>query len=188
MILDRAVPLVVRPRVEADIDECVRVAAAVQENDGYPGRRPPDLRAFVHSSDALSAWVAEYDGSIAGHVAVHRESLRVVMERAAAVLNRDAAGLAVIARLIVAPAVRRLGIGRALLYAGAEAARRGGRHPILDVATHYEAAIALYRSCGWHAAGEVTMVFRDGTDLQSYVYVAPYPPERRAPGSHTRSE
>lgn len=156
VIVDRAVPLVVRRRVEADIDECVRIAAAVQENNGYPGRRPRDLRAFLHSSDVRSAWVAEYDGSIAGHVAMHRESLRVVMERAAAVLNRDAAELAVIARLIGAPALRRLGIGRALL--------------------------------GWHAAGEVTMVFGDGTELQSFVYVAPYPAERRAPGNHTESE
>ena len=41
------------------------------------------------------------------------------------------------------------------------------------MATHYEAAIALYDSCGWSNAGEVTMVFGDGIELQSYVYVAP---------------
>ena len=71
--------------------------------------------------------------------------------------------------------MRRLGVGRALLEAGAGAARRLGRYPVLDVATHYEAAIALYDSCGWRNAGEVTMVFGDGAKLQSYVYVAPAP-------------
>jgi ribosomal-protein-alanine N-acetyltransferase len=165
--------VVIRPRLDSDIDECVRIAAVVQEMDGYPGRRPRDLRAFLDSSDALSAWVAEYDGGIAGHVAVHRESMPVVMATAAAYLNLEAAELAVVARLIVDPAMRRLGIGRALLDAGAEAAQRHGRHPVLDVATHYEAAIALYDSFGWRNAGEVTMVFGDGFELQSYVYVAP---------------
>ena len=165
--------VVVRPRVDADMDECVRIAASVQQTDGYPGRPPRDLPAFLDPSDALSAWVAEYDGRIAGHVALHSRSLPVVMARAADSLGRDAAALAVVARLIVDPGMRRLGVGRALLEAGDEAARRQGRHPILDVATHYQAAIALYRSCGWRNAGEVTMVFRDGTELQSYVYVAP---------------
>jgi GNAT superfamily N-acetyltransferase len=154
--LDAATGVVVRPRL-----------------DGYSGRRPRDLRAFLDSPDALSAWVAEYDGRIAGHVAVHRKSLPVVMATAAAAVNRKTGGLAVVARLIVDPAMRRLGVGRALLGAGAAAARRQGRHPVLDVATHYQAAIALYVSCGWRNAGEVTMVFGDGTNLQSYVYVAP---------------
>lgn len=44
------------------------MAVAVQELDGYPGRPPKDLRAFMRSSDALSTWVAEYDGAIAGEV------------------------------------------------------------------------------------------------------------------------
>jgi ribosomal protein S18 acetylase RimI-like enzyme len=167
--------------VASDIDECVRIATLVQTNDGYPGRRPRDLRAFLDSSDALSAWVAECDGRIAGHVAVHGESMPVVMARAATHLRLDVAGLAVVARLIVDPAMRRLGIGRALLDAGAEAARRHGRHPILDVATHYDAAIALYRSGGWRNAGEVTIVFGDGSKLHSYVYVAPPAPAPKRP-------
>jgi ribosomal protein S18 acetylase RimI-like enzyme len=158
------------------MDECVRIAAAVQQTDGYPGRPPLDLRAFLDATDALSAWVAECDGGIAGHVAVHRESLPVVMATAAAHLNLEPNELAVVARLIVDPAMRRLGIGRALLEAGAGAARQRGLYPVLDVATHYAAAIALYDSCGWRNAGEVTMVFGDGAELQSYVYVAPPSP------------
>jgi hypothetical protein len=69
--------VVIRPRLPADIDECVRIAAIVQEKDGYPGRRPRDLRAFLVCSDALSAWVADDEGRIVGHASVHGESLPV---------------------------------------------------------------------------------------------------------------
>lgn len=165
--------LVVRRRVAADTDELVRIAEVVQERDGYPGRRPRDLRRFLVSDDALDAWVAECDGAIAGHVALHRESLPVVMEKAGEAVGRGDRELAVVARLIVDPVARGRGAGRALLETGAEAARARGLHPILDVVTHYDAANALYRSCGWHNLGVVEMVFRDGTTLHSYVYVAP---------------
>ena len=163
----------VRPRVDGDAADVLRVATAVQRQDGYPGRQPRDLWAFMSSSDALSAWVAECDGAFAGHVALHRQSLPVVMETAARALEVDPSQLAVVARLIVDPAMRRSGVGRALLATAAADARRRRLHPILDVVTHYDAAIALYESCGWRNAGEVTMVFRDGSQLQSYVYLAP---------------
>jgi GNAT superfamily N-acetyltransferase len=165
--------VVVRRRVDADVRELVRIAARVQEFDGYPGRRPRDLQSFLYAADALSAWVAEYDGAVAGHVAIHRSSLPVVMTQAADALGRDASELGVVARLIVDPTRRRVGIGRALLETAAAGARQHGLHPILDVATQYEAAIALYGSCGWRNVGEVTMVFADGFHLQSFVLVAP---------------
>jgi ribosomal protein S18 acetylase RimI-like enzyme len=173
VVIPRTNTIVVRPRVDADVDELVRIAARVQQSDGYPGRRPRDLRSFLYSADSLLAWVAQDGSAIAGHVAIHRESLPVVMARAADALHCDAGELAVVARLIVDPDRRRTGIGRALLKTAAAAARLQGLHPILDVATHYDAAIALYRSCGWRNVGKVTMVFADGFELQSYVYVAP---------------
>jgi GNAT superfamily N-acetyltransferase len=165
--------ILVRRRIDADIDELVGVAARVQQFDGYPGRRPRDLQSFICSSDALFALVAEYDGAIAGHVALHRTSLPVVMTRAAEALSRDPSQLAVVARLIVDPARRRAGIGRALLETATARARQLALHPILDVATQYDAAVALYDSCGWRNVGEVTMVFADGTRLQSFVFAAP---------------
>jgi GNAT superfamily N-acetyltransferase len=113
--------LSVRHRVDADLAGVTRMAAAVQDLDGYPGRRPRDLRAFMQAPDAR----------------------------------------------------RRRGVGRALLETAAADARRRGCHPILDVATHYDAAIALYRACGWQDAGPVAMIFDDGFELRSYVYVAP---------------
>jgi GNAT superfamily N-acetyltransferase len=165
--------LTIRPRAGDDMDALVELAATVQVADGYPGRRPLDLAAFLAASDAMGAWVAERQGAIVGHVALHRTSLPVVMERAAAHLGRPASELAVVARLIVDPGSRRAGVGRALLTAAADEARRRGRHPILDVVTAYDAAVRLYEACGWHSTGEVEMRFRDGTTLQSFVYVAP---------------
>jgi GNAT superfamily N-acetyltransferase len=171
---DRLVGTVaVRRRTQADMDQLVGVARAVQLGDGYPGRRPLDLATFLASPDALAAWVAEHDGVIVGHVALHRQSLPVVMEQGAAFLGREASELGVVARLLVEPTARRAGIGRALLATAAREARSRGLHPILDVVTSYRAANRLYRACGWRNAGEVTMVFADGTTLQSYVYVGP---------------
>ena len=164
----------IRDREDRDLDALAELAAEVQSNDGYPGRRPRDLRAFLVSDDALGAWVAERDGSVAGHVALHRASLPVVMEcarRTLAVTADDE--LAVVARLIVSPAARREGIGSLLLERAASAARGIGRHPILDVVTRYDAASALYLAAGWVNAGQVEMRFADGTTLSSYVYVAP---------------
>lgn len=165
--------LVVRPRVEADLDRLAAMAVDVQTLDGYPGRRPLDLRAFLASNVALAAWVAELDGALAGHVALHPTSLPVVMELASSSVGCPIDELGVVARLIVSPSARRAGVGRALLAAAADDARRRGLHPILDVVTAYAAANALYDACGWRNAGEVTMRFSDGLELQSYVYVAP---------------
>lgn len=166
--------MLVRPREDRDLDALAVIAAEVQVNDGYPGRRPRDLRAFLVSDDALGSWVAELDEAVVGHVALHRTSLPVVMECARQVLpgTRDE-DLAVVARLIVAPASRRLGIGSLLLARAAAAARDRGRHPILDVVATYDAANALYRAAGWVRAGEVEMRFADGTALQSCVYIGP---------------
>lgn len=161
--------ITVRPRHDDDLDVLVEVAEAVRDRDGYPGRGT-ELRSFLGSAEALAAWVAELDGAVVGHVALHPRSLPVVMERAATVA---APPFGVVARLLSDPNTRRRGIGRALLDVAATEARRRGLHPILDVVTAYEPAIALYDAAGWENAGEVTMRFDDGTVLPSYVYVAP---------------
>src|SRR5687767_12189606 len=65
------------------------------------GRRPRDMRSFLYASDVVAAWVADTDGAVAGHVAVHRQSLPVVMAVAAGAPGLDTSQLAVVARLIV---------------------------------------------------------------------------------------
>ena len=81
--------------------------------------------------------------------------------------------LAVIARLMVAPGVRRAGLGRALLEVAATEAATVGRTPILDVVIDHTAAIELYERCGWSRAGRVVARFEDGSSLDEFVYLCP---------------
>ena len=159
----------IRPRIDADLDVLVEIANEVRDRDGYPGKGT-DLRSFLSSGDALASWVALVDGAIAGHVALHSESLPVVMDAAATVADPP---FGVVARLFVSPAARRCGVGRALLDVATDEARSRGLRPILDVVTAYSPAVALYESAGWQSAGEVTMRFADGFTLQSFVFVSP---------------
>jgi GNAT superfamily N-acetyltransferase len=94
------------------------------------------------------------------------------MALAGKVLDKPAEALAVVARLFVAPGHRGKGTGARLLHTAAVAAAERGLAPILDVATHFNPAIALYEKHGWHRVGSVTVTFRDG-DLHEFVYVGP---------------
>jgi GNAT superfamily N-acetyltransferase len=166
--------VVARRRRADDLEELTRMAEAVRGLDGYPPRSP-DL--FV-GPEVLAAWVAVDEGIVVGHVALHRTSADPVMTLASEATGWAAGRLVVVARLLVAPTSRRRGAGRLLIdHAVAEAHTRD-RWPVLDVATHFHPAIALYESCGWTCAGPVTFVFRDGTTMReadSLVYVGPRP-------------
>lgn len=125
------------------------MALEVRRCDGYPGPHVRDLRSFLVVADALGAWFAELDGRALGQVVLRRSAPPVVMTRA-----REAVGvtsddeLAVEARLMVDPQMRRLGAGQALLRLAAAAARALGRHPVLDVATKHVTANSLYEAAG----------------------------------------
>ena len=141
--------------------------------DGYPPYLPGDLRDFI-LSPAIDAWVAEVDGRVAGHVALHERSTDAVMALASVATGRPVDHIAVVARLAVAPDHRRQGIGRALLHTAAETARVRGRWPVLDVVTRFAGAIALYEGCGWRRAGEVTL--RLGNEaFRELVFLGPPP-------------
>jgi ribosomal-protein-alanine N-acetyltransferase len=81
------------------------------------------------------------------------------------ILIRTIAGEAEILTLAVLPAARRAGTGRALVEAGLDAARvRGAQRAFLEVSVNNMAALALYRSTGWDAAGHRTRYYKDGSD------------------------
>jgi len=65
------------------MDACVRLAEVVHERDGYPAYLATDLRTFLSAPDALAAWVAEAEGQVIGHVALHRRSIPAAMSIAA---------------------------------------------------------------------------------------------------------
>ena len=166
--------MVIRPRHADDVGECARLLTAVWERDRYPIYWPGDATAFVARGDELGAWVASDAGrGVVGHVALHPSSWEGVMEVALAALDCGEDDLAVVARLMVAPSARRAGIGRALLTCATRDAAARRRTAILDVAAHYDAAVALYDDAGWRRIGEVMFPMPDGSAVKEIVFAAP---------------
>jgi len=165
--------VIVRPRTDDDLDACVRMATIIRDLDGYPTRRPLDLREFLASPDAFGAWVAEREGQVVGHVALHRHSTPEVLAMASQALLRPVEQLGVVARLLVSPDTRREKVGLTLLNTASSEAIRRDLWPILDVVTTFEAAVNLYESCGWVRVGQVTFRFHDGGSVEEFVYLGP---------------
>jgi GNAT superfamily N-acetyltransferase len=165
--------VVIRPRTDADADALVALLEVVHARDGYPpvfGRS--GLRGFLLGPEPIGAWVAEIDGEVVGHVALHDKSLDETMAAVRAELGTADDGVAVVARLFVGPAGRGRRVGEALLAVGAEAARALGRTPILDTWQELRHAIALYDRCGWRRIAAPTAIIA-GKKIETYVYVAP---------------
>jgi GNAT superfamily N-acetyltransferase len=163
----------IRRRREADLAECVRLAEVVHAQDNYPLRLPGNIRAFLVSGDAMAAWVAEEDGEVVGHVALHPRSHSEVVHVASEATGLPEDHHAVIARLLVAPRARRQGVGRGLLDVAAAEARARGLRPVLDVVTAYHGAMRLYEQSGWTRAGQITFRFPDGETVEEFVYLGP---------------
>jgi GNAT superfamily N-acetyltransferase len=138
--------LVVRSRTGGDLDECVRLLADVHRRDGYPMRWPDDPAGWLAKPDLLTAWVAELDGRLMGHVALSRAGT----EDAAAVFGE---GSAMVSRLFVSPAARGHGTGAALLRQAVREARQRGLHPVLEVVAASSSAVAFYERLGWCLVG-----------------------------------
>jgi GNAT superfamily N-acetyltransferase len=165
--------MVIRPRTGDDNDALVALLTDVQRRDGYPPLVPTDkVGVFLLDHSALAAWVAEIDGEIVGHVAVHERSLDETMAAASSALGVREDELGVVARLFVGPAGRGHGIGEALLTTATDEARAQGRVPILDTWQQLTNAIALYERCGWHRLAAPSAVIGDET-IDIYVYAAP---------------
>jgi GNAT superfamily N-acetyltransferase len=167
--------MLIRPRTDADVDNCLRLAEVVRIADGYPAHVAGSLRDFLVSRDALAAWVAEVGGELVGHVALHSRSTDAVLALASERLGQPMDRLGVIARLLVAADARRQGIGGSLLRTATDEALARGLWPILDVVTSHRLAIRMYEASGWERAGVVTSKLRDGTELEEIVYLGPPP-------------
>lgn len=163
--------VVVRPRVVADLPACARIASDVHVLDGYPAYLPSrHFAKFLSSPDAIERWVAELDGEVVGHVALHRRTVEAAMVLAAAAFRVPEHELGVVARLLVSPDARRLGVGARLLDQAASEARARSLVPILDVAVMYAPAIALYERLGWERLGTVTFAPPSGEAFSEHVY------------------
>jgi GNAT superfamily N-acetyltransferase len=166
--------VLIRAKTEADTAGCVDLLSQVHRRDRYPLHLPPTgLADFLAGRHEVAGWVAEQDGRIAGHVALHypRESPTLAVAGDATGLPVD--GLALVSRLFVAPAARRNGLGRVLLRHATDQAQAFGRRAVLDVRRELTAAVALYESEGWHRAGGLHR------PLALWVYVSPGAPDLR---------
>lgn len=174
MIAPDEVEAKVRARSEDDLEACERLARAVHELDGYPVFVPDDdFRAFVAAPAALGAWVAEADAGIIGHIALHSTTSLPIVGLLRSRLGVSASEVGVVARLMVAPSMRRRGVARTLLDVATADAWCRGLVPILDVVPRHEAAIALYESAGWSQLGQVTYDLPNGMLVDEFVYRAP---------------
>lgn len=177
--------MIVRPKASADRGELVRLLRACHARDGYPARWPDAPARFVTPDDERGAWVCAHDDAVVGHVALHpaRDPVLTCASRATGLTHDQ---MVTVARLLVSPTARRHGAGTALMTRASTSAHGFGLRPVLDVAKHYAAAIALYEACGWTRADQLTLTFRDGSVVQSWLYVGPAPSalrlDDRAPG------
>nr|WP_042191202.1 GNAT family N-acetyltransferase [Kibdelosporangium sp. MJ126-NF4]CEL19913.1 hypothetical protein [Kibdelosporangium sp. MJ126-NF4]CTQ97137.1 hypothetical protein [Kibdelosporangium sp. MJ126-NF4] len=167
--------LIIRPRVDDDLDACVAAMAEVHATDQYPTNWPADPGKWLTPEGSLGTWVAESGSAIVGHVALQQGagagSVPAVVEAAGVEPER----LASVARLLVVPAARRQGVAAALMDAvGEEAARRGLRLA-LDVVDHAPAAVAFYERTGWRRVASETAPWTrpDGSEFVKHYYLAP---------------
>ncbi len=162
----------VRARTETDLADCRRLAEDVHEQDGYPVYVPDDLLSFIAAPDAMAAWVAVQGSEVVGHVVLRPGTFGAVIDLAVRMTGLPATSLGVVARLLVSPNVRRLGVGRSLLDVAARYAMQLGLRPILDVVDRHESAIKLYERSGWTRAGEVTVNFGPHV-VKEFVFIGP---------------
>ena len=163
----------VRPRTDADLEACERVAREVHLLDGYPPYLPNgDYRWLLTKPEAIAAFVAIDRDDLVGHVALHPPFLGPATKLVTTTLGVEPAELGIVARLFVAPTCRGKGAGWLLLDTATTAARDRGLVPVLDVWTELRAAIALYDNAGWRRLGTVDARLPDGSTFPEYVYVA----------------
>lgn len=142
----------IRPRHDTDLDACAALLATVHTHSGYPHHWPDNPVRWLTPDGLSAAWVAEADGTVAGH---------------AALCGRE------ISRLYVAPAARGAGLGRRLLHTAEAAATARGLRPVLEVKTTDTAAIALYERLGWHRHGTERQEWGAGEVVWVHHYAAP---------------
>lgn len=167
--------LIVRPKALADAEELLALAYEVQRQDGYPRYLPDDLTAFITHKAEDIGWVAESAGRIVGHVALHRAAGNPTLPAAQRATGLASDQLAVLARLLVAPSVRRQGVAQQLIAVVLQHAQAQGQRVVLDVVKEAAGPIRLYEGLGWTRLEDVQLLIRDGAVLDLWVYLSPAP-------------
>jgi PAS domain S-box-containing protein len=138
---------------------CIALLREAHDHDGYPPFGwPEDPVDFLTPAAETHAWVAVLDGRPVGHAALHSgaedPAAHVVAGRRPGMRSSD---VAVIARLVVARAARRTGLGELLLVTACDAARAARLVPALDVAKDLVESVRFYEALGWSRGGDVAL-------------------------------
>jgi GNAT superfamily N-acetyltransferase len=166
----------IRRRADDDLAATADVLLAVHEHDGYPVEGVADPIAWLVSPQLLTAWVAELDNHIVGHVSISRPQPDDAAAHAWAENSAgDAATVAVLGRLFVSPTARGHALGARLLATAAEYASAEGLRLVLDVMAKDATAIALYERLGWTRIGTAEHDNGHGATFPAYLYVSPAP-------------
>lgn len=165
--------VLIRDKTEADVPPCLELLLRVHERDGYPLPLPRDVPAFLTPDHEAGAWVAECDGRIVGHIALHQGAVDATLAAAQRATALPAEHLAVVSRLFTDPHLRRAGVGRALLRHATRHAESRGLRAVLDVGKSLAGPIALYESEGWERVEALELRHDDSTILDLWVYVSP---------------
>lgn len=155
---------IIRPRVSGDMAECAKVLRAVHLRDSYPVNWPADAESWL--AEVESAWVAEIDGRVVGHVA--------------ATISDDDARVVTVERLFVAPSVNGRGIGALLLDVAT--AHGDAELALLAVADNGHHAQRLYRERGWSLRSRTPITW-GGSDASSLLWYELRRNVREDPGS-----
>lgn len=166
----------IRPRDDADIDGCVAVMRETHELDGYPRFWRADAAAFLVADHETAAWVAEVDGTVVGHVALHDAARDPTLGAGLRRTGLAADRLTVLARLLVSSKQRRTGVGRQLVAAAIAHAHAQRQRPLLDVIREDLGPIRLYEAMGWERLEPLTLALDNGHSLEMWVYLGPEPP------------
>lgn len=156
-------PLVIRPRADADLPALGRALVEQQAASGYPHREPLPMAPedFVARSGALATWTALLDDEPVGHVAVlpvrdPEVSLEPALSRLwMAGRGLPADRLAEIGVYFTAAHVRGRGVGAALDHLAEHELA-----PCLDVIPT-GSAVDLYRRTGWREVGRTRPAWLD---------------------------
>jgi ribosomal protein S18 acetylase RimI-like enzyme len=154
---------VIRGALRADDARLAELDRLTWSPDTSPAARPPADRAFFERGlEPENVLVAVLDGVPAGYVALGSPTRLPANEHVVAIHG-----------LAVAPESQRQGLGRRLLAAAIEEARRrGARRISLRVLAGNQAARALYASAGFEIEGVQREEFRIGEGYVDDVLMA----------------
>jgi predicted GNAT superfamily acetyltransferase len=179
----------VRPRTDADFPGLEKALRQCHAATGWPLEGIQDAKSFLCDDQGLleQAWVAEYNGEIAGHIAINQPENDCSAVAKWVEQNGNDDRIAVVGRLFVNPVAKAKGVVRALSETVTQWSQDHDAQLIMYVvvwsAARVLAAEAMSARFGWQKYGDTFyMSPMDGRKIDAMCYAAPL--EHRIPIMH----